>query len=222
MIELEEEPGGRRWRFDADFLRSRWECRWGCDCVGILDEPANELGQGCCSVGAELLDRDEAMQVGAAALSLDPARFQFHAGDSAGMADYFDPDNRRTLVVDGACVFLNRPGFAGGEGCALHLAALDDGESPIDVKPSVCWQLPLKVTQIDDDGVPVTLLRRWQREDWGPGGATMAWLCTDPEATPSAYVGERMVIDSLADELAALLGTPLFESLRRALQPEGQ
>ena len=31
---------------------------------------------------------------------------------------------RKTRVVDGACVFLNRPGFSGGAGCALHRTRL--------------------------------------------------------------------------------------------------
>ena len=44
-----------------------------------------------------------------------------------------------TLVVDDACVFLNRPDFPGGPGCALHRAALDAGERPMDWKPNVCW-----------------------------------------------------------------------------------
>ncbi len=29
-----------------------------------------------------------------------------------------------TRLVDDACIFLNRPGFAAGAGCALHTAAL--------------------------------------------------------------------------------------------------
>ena len=47
-------------------------------------------------------------------------------------------------LVDGACIFLNRPGFHSGPGCALHLAALNRGERPLDWKPEVCWQLPLR------------------------------------------------------------------------------
>ncbi|MCI4361418.1 MAG: hypothetical protein L3J91_06900, partial [Thermoplasmata archaeon] len=49
-----------------------------------------------------------------------------------------------TRIVDEACIFLNRPGFPGGAGCALHRAALEQGERPLDWKPDVCWQLPLR------------------------------------------------------------------------------
>jgi hypothetical protein len=54
---------------------------------------------------------------------------------------------RRTRTVDGACVFLNRPGFSGGAGCALHAMALRTGQHPLETKPDVCWQLPVRRTQ---------------------------------------------------------------------------
>src|SRR5689334_19413774 len=142
LVEIAD--GDTTWRFDPAFLTSRWTCLWGRGCLGILDEPAPELGQGCCSVGAELADEDEARLVSAMAAMLEPARFQQH--EVAHLEGVFSDGTRtNTRVVDGACIFLNRPGFSGGAGCALHLAALDADESPIDWKPSVCWQLPIKV-----------------------------------------------------------------------------
>jgi hypothetical protein len=38
--------GDTTWRFDDSFLTSRWTCIWGRGCLGILDEPGAELGQG--------------------------------------------------------------------------------------------------------------------------------------------------------------------------------
>ena len=118
--------GGTTWRFDDAFLTSRWTCIWGRGCLGILDEPAADLGQGCCSVGAELDGADEAMRIAALADTLGPEGFQFR---SEALADGIfargivaDGGPSATRVVDGACIFLNRPGFAGGAGCALHLA----------------------------------------------------------------------------------------------------
>jgi hypothetical protein len=120
-------------------------------------------------------------------------------------------------VVEGACIFLNGPGFPGGEGCALHLGALHDGESPIDWKPSVCWQLPIKVDWVDrGDGGEVATLHRWTRRDWGEIGDDMAWCCTEE---PESHVGDRPVVDSLAEELAEVVGTEVFVELRRRLQP---
>ncbi len=116
---------------------------------------------------------------------------------------------------EGACIFLNRPGFPGGPGCALHLAAMDAGEPPTDWKPSVCWQLPLRVDWAPtDDGREVATVRRWTRGDWGEEGRTMAWCCTEGER---AYVGDRPVVDSLADELDALVGPAVRLELRRRL-----
>jgi hypothetical protein len=201
------EHDGITWHVDQAFLRSNWTCLWGNGCQGILDQPSAHLQQGCCSVGAELADVDEAMTVAALADTLSPDAWQFR-GHSA-----FNADRTNTNVVDGACVFLNRPGFAGGAGCALHLAAVAHGESPIDWKPSVCWQLPIRVDwTLHDDGTETARLRRWRRADWGAEGETMAWCCTE---APDAYIGDRPVVESLADELHAVLGHEVWVQVRR-------
>ena len=206
--------GTTTWRFDAEFLQSRWRCIFGRGCLGIEDEPAEHLGLGCCSLGAELGDEDEAHMISALAAMLDPDRFQHHA-DAASGGVFKDEARDATRVVDGACVFLNRPGFEGGAGCALHLAALDAGESPVEWKPSVCWQLPLKVDwEPGPGGTEMATLRRWSRADWGPEGTTMAWCCTEGDR---AYVGDETVLDSMGDELDALLGTAVHVELRRRL-----
>ena len=207
--------GATTWRFDRSFLTSSWTCLWGRGCTGILPEPSEHLGQGCCSIGAELDGDDEARLISALAATLDPARFQHHA-DAAADGVFADERRRATRVVDGACVFLNRPGFAGGAGCALHLAAVDAGESPIEWKPSVCWQLPIHVDWEAGPGdTEVATVRRWSRADWGEHGTTMAWCCTEGER---AYVGDRPVVESLGDELEAIVGTAVYVELRTRLR----
>ena len=215
IIEIEDD--GTHWRFERAFLTSNWTCIWGRGCLGILDEPAEHLQQGCCSVGAEMTDVNEAMNTAALAALLQPERFEFHAVAASG-GIFSDEARTNTRVIDGACIFLNRPGFAGGAGCAFHLAAIDHDEPPIDWKPSVCWQLPIKVDWIPhDDGTETAHLRRWSRADWGVEGETMAWCCT--EGT-TAYIGDRPVIDSLATELEGIVGTPVFVELRRRLRAD--
>lgn len=202
------------WRFDRQFLDSNWSCIWGRGCLGILDEPSEALNQGCCSVGAEFGDTDEAMLISAMAAMLDPEQFQFSPAAATG-GIFSDERRVNTRVIDGACIFLNRPGFAGGEGCALHLAALGSGESPIDWKPSVCWQLPIRVDwESLEDGRERATVRRWTRADWGDEGSTMAWCCTEGE---QAYVGGGRVVDTLTEELTAIIGTEVFVELRRRL-----
>jgi hypothetical protein len=207
------DDGETVWRFERAFLQSNWTCIWGYGCLGILDEPAEALGQGCCSVGAELGDTDEAMMISALGAMVDPARFQFHAEAEAD--GVLNESRTNTRVVDGACIFLNRPGFAGGAGCALHLAALDADEPPLEWKPSVCWQLPVRVDWLDlGDGREQATVRRWARADWGDEGETMAWCCTEGDR---AYVGDRPVVESLAEELQDMVGTSVYIELRRRL-----
>jgi hypothetical protein len=214
MVEID--AGDTVWRFEPTFMRSNWTCIWGRGCQGILEHPAPELGQGCCSVGAELADEDEAMLIGALGAALEPDRFEHHAAAASGGV-YAEGGHGATRVVDGACIFLNRPGFAGGGGCALHLAALDVGEAPLDWKPSVCWQLPVRVEweRLDEQREQATV-RRWSRADWGDEGETMAWCCTEGS---EAYVAGDRVVDSLGQEIAALTGTEVYVELRRRLGP---
>jgi hypothetical protein len=213
---IEVPDGDITWRFDRRFLTSNWTCIWGRGCLGILDQPAEHLQQGCCSVGAELADADEAMTISALAATLSPEIFEHHAAVDAH--DVFsDATRTNTKVVDGACIFFNRPGFAGGQGCALHIAALAVGESPIGWKPSVCWQLPLRVDWVHhDDGSETATVRGWTRADWGDEGETMHWCCTEGDR---AYVGERPVFESLVEELRALVGERVAGEVSVRLRP---
>lgn len=214
---IEVADGDTLWRFEPTFMRSNWTCIWGRGCQGILDHPAEHLQQGCCSVGAELTDIDEAMTVSALAATLPEHLWQHR--DRVDADDVFSSAERsNTKVVDGACIFLNRPGFAGGAGCALHLAAMAAGESPIDWKPSVCWQLPVRVEwEMQPDGIEHATVRRWSRADWGDEGETMAWCCTEGPPGEGAYVGEQPVIESLAEELAGIAGHTVYVQLRAKL-----
>ena len=166
-----------------------------------------------------MLDEDEAMQISALGATLPPELFE-NASVAAQDGLFRDGQRNHTRVVDGACIFFNRSGFSGGTGCALHLAAVADGESPLDWKPSVCWQLPLKVDRrTDAQGSPTAHLRRWNRSDWGPGGADMAWCCTERTesagSAPDAYRGAQPVAISMAAEIEAIVGPEAAEDLLR-------
>ena len=220
---------GTVWRFEREFLESNWTCLFGRGCKGILERDATELNQGCCSLGAHFGDgpagEAEAMNVAAYAAMLTPEQFQFHAvanarpdPDDQATGIFGNEERTHTRVVDGACIFLNRPGFAGGEGCALHIAAIEFDESPTEWKPSVCWQLPLRIDwqELDADTEQATV-RRWSRSDWGDHGRTMAWCCTERADGAEAYCGDEQVIDSMSDSLRALAGDEVYVELRRRL-----
>ena len=215
MSEYEEIDAGETiWRFDRSFLNSNWTCIWGKGCKGIGAVADETLGHGCCSLGAELDGIDEARDLSAAAATIPLHLFQFHAEAASGGV-FSDNKYSATRVIDGACIFHNRTGFAGGEGCALHLASDHFDESPTEWKPSVCWQLPVKVDwEMRVDNVEVATVRGWTRADWGDHGNKMEWCCT--EGT-DAYVGESTVVESLRDEITEIVGEAVYVQLRTRL-----
>ena len=211
-ISFEDPLEDRTWIFDVTFLLSRWECIFGRGCQGVLTGPAPELAQGCCSYGAHFTDAEDEARVEAAAATLEPTHWQFHKeGRRRGVVKTDPAGERVTRMVDGACVFLNRPGFPGGAGCALHRAALDRNERPMDLKPDVCWQLPLRREDRDDgDGHVTSTVVEWQRSNWGPGGDEFHWWCTE---APEAFGGGSPVYLSMADELTGLVGPEVYARL---------
>jgi hypothetical protein len=132
-----------------------------------------------------------------------------------GVTQTNDDGDTTTLLVDDACVFLNRPGFDGaGLGCAFHHAAEANGQRHLDVMPEVCWQLPLRrVDETDDHGHVTSTVREWKRRDWGEGGHDFHWWCTDDRR------GLRRVparVRELADELRVMVGEAAYELPGRA------
>ena len=199
------------WMFDATFLCSSYTCIYGRGCKGVLTEDATELEQGCCSYGAHFADKDDRMRVRAAAKRLDDHQWQ-HRKEAKRLGGPLEKDDGGawvTKVVDDACIFLNRPGFEGGAGCALHRAAIEAGEHFVDWKPEVCWQVPLRLVHAEDEnGRDTHTLREWQRRDWGEGGLEFHWWCTE---SPEAFVGKRPVYEEMRNEIIHLVGERRYD-----------
>lgn len=217
---------GRRWQIDVTFLTSSWQCIFGDGCRGVLTEPAPEMVQGCCSYGAHFSNRKDRDRVVRAARQLTDDEWQFaKSGRKKGVyaKSGKDEDGKqewRTRLVDDACVFLNRPGFPAGAGCALHVHAMRSGEHHSDLKPEVCWQLPLRcVDEEQEDGTVVSTLSEFGRDGWGEGGEDFAWWCTE---APEAFTGSDPVYKSLAEELRKMMGTELYERVARYLDGRGR
>jgi hypothetical protein len=210
-ISFEDPDEDRTWVFDVTFLLSNWSCIFGHGCQGVLTAPAAHLEQGCCSYGAHLVDDDDVAAVDLAVGRLTDSVWQHRR---AGRKNWLATDadgTRTTRVVDGACIFLNRPGFAGGIGCAFHLGALLHDERPLDWKPDVCWQLPLRLhEQTDDHGHVTSTLREWKRRDWGEGGQEFHWWCTE---SGDAFVGQAPVYEYLRDEITEFTGETVYDLL---------
>jgi hypothetical protein len=221
-ISFEDPAEQRTWLFDATYLRSTHRCIYGEGCQGILDGPAEEQAQGCCSYGAHFVDDEDVQTVVRSFVRLEPRHMQFHAQAvkkgflRAGERD--DEGNVPTVtrLVDDACIFLNRPGFEGGIGCALHIAAMEAGERPLDWKPNVCWQVPIRLEHhTDDNGHVTSRLREWKRRDWGEGGAEFHWWCTE---APEAFSAGAPVYKTSRDEIVELIGQGIYDQLVEQLE----
>jgi hypothetical protein len=204
-------------RADLTWLLSRWTCIFARGCHGIV---AGRDAEGCCSHGAFFTDADDEKRIRDAARRLTPQTWQHYR---RGFKNYTEMDTidgqnaaRRTATRDGGpCVFLNDADFQGGGGCALHAQALRDGVHPLDYKPDVCWQLPIRRDQEwskrpDNSRVLVTTLTEFDRRGWGEGGHDLHWWCT---SSPDAHVGTEPMYLSYGPELKALIGEKAYDAL---------
>ena len=212
-VSFEDPDEQRTWVMDLTYLTSNWRCIFGDGCQGVLTGPAADLVQGCCSYGAHFVDEEDEATTLAYAERLTDEQWQLKSVSArkGGPTKRTKDGELKSRVVDGACIFLNRPGFAKGPGCALHVAAVEAGERPLDWKPDVCWQLPLRLEDhTDDNGYVTSTLREWKRRDWGEGGNDFHWWCTD---TPDAFVDHDPVYVTNRDEIVEMVGEPVYRML---------
>ena len=119
-------------------------------------------------------------------------------------------------MVEGACIFLNRPGFAGGPGCALHRAALERGQAPMDLKPDVCWQLPLRREDTaDPDGSVTSTVGRMGQ---GALGSRRRRVCLVVHGSAGGLPGGDRRLAPHAARAGALVGDGVFELLAPYLE----
>ncbi len=210
-VSFEDPDEERTWLFDVTFLTSPWTCIYGNGCQGVLTGPAPELEQGCCSYGAHFTGKKDARAVERAATQLTPELWQFHKQGRKGVVITLDDGDLGTRLVKDACIFLNRPGFPGGAGCALHKLAEERGCSHVEYKPEVCWQLPLRrEDETSPDGHVTSVVRQWDRRHWGGGGEEFHWWCTE---APEAFTGHDPVYVSMRNELTAMAGEDVYRRL---------
>lgn len=209
----------QRLRCDLTWLTSSWQCIFGQGCPGIY---ADRPDDGCCTLGAHFTDSDDAERVGAIVSELRASTWQLR--DHPEAQQWWDLEEgegedptmvKTTRVVDGACIFLNRPDFPGGGGCALHRHALEQGVEPLTTKPDVCWQLPLRRlyrTVEDSDGTSYLeiTITEYDRRGWGPGGHDLGWYCS---GAPSAHTGAAPLYLSSRPELIELIGEAAYDVL---------
>lgn len=208
-------------RCDLTWLTSAWTCIFGQGCPGIYDSSPDV---GCCTLGAHFSDPEDEERVAGFVERLTPATWQQHPGHEVTVDDWVELDEdgerkTRTSVLENqsACVFSNRPGFAGGGGCALHALALAEGLEPLETKPDVCWQLPIRrtyrtVEQADDTSYLEISIGEYDRRGWGPGGHDLDWYCS---GNTEAHVAVEPVFVTYGPELTELMGAEAYAELVR-------
>jgi hypothetical protein len=203
----------KQWQIDVTVLASNWRCIFGQGCQGVLTEPAPEMIQGCCSYGAYESEVKIKNRVEKLAAKLGEDEWQFKkVGMKKGVWKSAGKGEWRTRLHQDACVFLNRPGFEAGPGCALHLHAMNKGVHFSETKPTVCWQLPLRSferTEEDDDST-TEVLTEFGRDGWGEGGEEFAWWCTEAK---EAFTDAEPVYKTMEPELRKMLGDQVYEEV---------
>ncbi|HWJ81970.1 MAG TPA: hypothetical protein VNS55_07025 [Nocardioides sp.] len=208
-------------RCDLTWLTSSYRCIFGQGCQGIY---ADSPDTGCCTLGAHFADKDDEKRVAAYVDQLTPEQWQFHPGRKVKKKDWVELDEdgeRKTRAheVDGqrGCVFHNRADFAQGAGCALHLLALQQGRNPLETKPDVCWQLPIRrtfrtVERQDGSTYTEVSIGEYDRRGWGPGGHDLDWYCS---GNTEAHVAVEPVYVTHEPELVELMGRGAYDELVR-------
>ena len=186
----------------------------------MLDADATDMMQGCCSYGAHFVDDDDVQTVVRAFINVEPGHMQFYeTAVVKGFLDAGEPDSdgnpiTTTRLVDDACIFLNRPGFEGGPGCALHIAALEAGARPLDWKPNVCC-VPMRLEHATDEtGHVVSQLANGNAET-GRRRAEFHWWCNEAQ---EAFSAAQPVYQALRDEIVELIGDEIYKLLVNELE----
>ncbi len=85
----------------------------------------------------------------------------------------------------------------------------------MDRKPEICWQAPIRREDHETvTGHIYTMVREWERRDWGGEETDIWWWCTSDS---QAHVGATPVYQQMEDELTAICGPTVYAWLRTEL-----
>ena len=212
------------YKCDLTWLTSYFTCIYGAGCCGV---DADKPNAGCCSDGAYYTDAADEARTDEIAKALTPDIWQYFdaaqpdkPGKKLKISEVGLDRDRKTRMIDGSCIFLNRvgyeaPGYTGSFGCVLHHLALKTGIHFVDTKPDVCWQLPIRRSfenrELGDRIQSVTVIGEYERLAWGDGGLDFDWYCT---ANTEAHVGREPVYLSNRTELEKLMSVEAYLILK--------
>jgi hypothetical protein len=96
------------------------------------------------------------------------------------------------------------------------VAALEAGERPLDWKPNVCWQVPIRLEHSTDDHGPRDLTAaRVEAARLGRRWREFHWWCTEE---PEAFVGAEPTYRSSRDEIVELVGQRIYDLMVAQLE----
>ena len=206
----------QRFKCDLTWLTSRWTCIYGAGCAGIY---AGRPDDGCCTLGAHFSDKADEKRVASFVKQLTSQDWEHYAIGHKRKAwvETDDDGDRKTAVHKGGCIFLNGPDFPAGQGCSLHGFALRHDLHPLETKPDVCWQLPIRrmfreVERQDKTAYTEITITEYDRRGWGEGGHDLDWYCS---GNTEAHVASQPVFVSSAPEITALIGEQAYAILAR-------
>lgn len=213
---LEFEYSDQRYRVNLTFMLSNWSCLYGNGCIGLHSKTDKDFipDAGCCSIGFNFNAEEELDRIQSRVDQLTEADWDVELQQvvaSKGTWYKYLGENANSRVHEKVCVFNNRAGGSGKTGCAFHHLAARIGEHYVDVKPEVCWQLPLRVYSDDKD---IMVIEPWDSDEWGEPDddgthdSFVCWWCID---TPDAYIGDKSVYRSMEAELRKILSDEVYE-----------
>ena len=129
-ISFQDPDEERTWLFDVTFLTARWTCIFGQGLPGRPHRPGPRAGTGMLLLRRPLHRKEGRPNVERAAGRPDPRVWQFHKQGQKGVVKKLADGDLGTRLVDDACIFLNRPGFAAGAGLRPAQGGHGPGDQP--------------------------------------------------------------------------------------------
>ena len=200
-------------RCDLTWLTSRWNCIFGSGCQGIQ---AGRADDGCCTLGAHFSDEDDEKRVAGHVARLTPDIWQHHdEGTENGWVSEDEDGDRQTRPSRARASSRTGPGSRAARAARCTSWPLKEGREPLETKPDVCWQLPVRRTydwidRPDDTRVLQVSIGEYDRRGWGPGGHDLHWWCTS--ATSAHGAGDPVYV-SYRPELTELMGKAGYDRL---------
>ena len=196
---------------------STWTCIFGNGCHGVLTGPAARARAGLLHLRRPLHRRAPTASVERHAERAHPTSGSSRRRPTQGgiVAPRTTTARGSTRVVDGACIFLNRPGFPGGARLRPPRAGAAAGRATARLEARRVLAAPAAPR-----GAPTTTATSPRRCASGSAatGATAASSSTGGAPTAPRPSSASTRLRTMRDEIVEMIGEPVYELLARQLK----